>query len=171
MSKLRRGVQGTAVACMLARRPRVIALAMVLPLAALGACKKEGKPGEKTPAAAAANDGLPAPLREAFGKASLEVGPFATADGKAYAASRCARGRVSKLEVLFCEYPSEEAAKAAQQKLATVVGAAVTGAVRQHGKQAVVVVDRDKVDLQGKTINKLLGAFFLASATAAKPAG
>lgn len=146
---------------------RSLCVLLLLTASTLGACKKENAGSDKP---AAAKDGLPTALRDVFSKAGLEVGPFAAADGKAYAAVRCARGQVSKLEVLFCEYASEDAAKAAEKKLAKVVGAAVTGAVRQHGSQALVVVDRDKVDLQGKSINKLLGAFFLASAAAAKPA-
>jgi hypothetical protein len=89
-------------------------------------------------------------------KAGLKVDTFEQAASRPYKAEACVRGAVEKLDVLLCRYPDEATGRKHDKALVTFVGTAISGAVRHVGAVGVVVADRDKVDLKGERINRLL---------------
>lgn len=95
----------------------------------------------------------------ALKSAGFTVSAFEQAAARPYEAQKCSRGEVDKLDVLLCEYGSDAAAESAEKKVLQFFGGAVTGAVRRAGTVVLAVADRKKIDVQGKTINKLLKAF------------
>lgn len=76
-----------------------------------------------------------------------------------YGAKQCVRGEAEKLEVLFCDYGSPEDARAAEKKLSRFAEGAVTGVARSSGTAGMAVADRQKADVKGKRIARLLKAF------------
>ena len=143
---------------------------LVVPLV-LAACSKEeaakpegkDKPNpEGTPTTKAAeveaeeafHDVVTASLK----KVGLEPEAFEQAAARPYEAKKCARGEVSKLDVLVCDFEGEPAAQAGEKKLEQFVDGAVSGAVRRTGTRVLAVADRKKADLKGEGINKVLKA-------------
>jgi len=90
--------------------------------------------------------------------AELFVSEFAEMDGSKLADGKCAQGTVDGLEVVLCEYPDDDAAKAATEAgLARV--AETTGAALSNGKMMLVLADRKKSDPSGRTINRITKLF------------
>jgi hypothetical protein len=102
---------------------------------------------------------FPEMYKARFKAAKLTPGSLDDAQAERYGAKRCYAGEVAGLGVLLCRFASAEEAKKAESKLLGFVGKAVTGVVRQRGPDTIVVVDRDKSDLRGKKINRILKAF------------
>jgi hypothetical protein len=115
---------------------------LILIAVALVACHK-GKGGPSS------RDGV----IEAWKKGGLTPSAFTTATvdvGK-----DCASGTVNKLDVLVCSFPSDKEAKAAEDAGLKWIGD-TTGASRAQGDQLIVVADRHKADVNGKTINQIV---------------
>jgi hypothetical protein len=114
-------------------------------VAVIGCSKEEGKPGAPS---ASSRDAVV----EAWKKGGLEPSAFTAATvaiGK-----DCQSGTVNGVDVLLCEYPSDDEAKAAEEKGYVWVGE-TTGISRAAGKVLVVAADRKKADPSGKTLNQL----------------
>lgn len=94
----------------------------------------------------------------AWDDADLEMGTFAPADDVKVAGGECQQGTVDALDVIVCEYSSEDAAKRAQKAGLRQVGAA-TGLALASGPLLLVVTDREGVDPSGKTINNVTRVF------------
>ncbi|HEY3355864.1 MAG TPA: hypothetical protein VGQ83_21605 [Polyangia bacterium] len=141
---------------------RAVQTAALVALGALAAagCGKKAAPGEAAKAGKAAPG---APFEDAvltrLKDGGFGVGKFDAAPADAYGATRCVRGPVDRLDVLLCDYPSAEAATAADKRLKGFASGAVSGAARRAGTVGLAVADRDKVDLPGKHIAKLLRTF------------
>ncbi len=103
---------------------------------------------------------FPKPVLARLKKADLKPSGFKALDKpKTYGAKRCQVGTVNELAVLICEYESKEALAKSQKRRYRFLKGAVTGAQRADGKIAMVVADRDKKDLRGKTVQRILQAF------------
>lgn len=122
----------------------VIAIA-VAAAAPLGCSKDSGKAGAPT---AGSRD----VVLEAWRKGGLAPSAF-TAATVAFAKD-CQSGTVNNVDVLLCELPSEDEAKAAEEQGLAWIGDA-TGISRAAGKQLIVAADRRKADPSGKTLNQL----------------
>lgn len=123
---------------------------------ALAACsKEEGKAGDQS--GGTAEGGLPSSLVEGWKKASLEVSAF-TDDKSGAIGPACKSGTVSSVDVVWCSFPSDAEAKAAEAKGLEWVGGA-TGTALSSGKQLLAVVDRRAADPSGRTINAVTKAF------------
>ena len=134
---------------------RLLVAAFVV--AALVGCKSEN-PGVAAGKAAVASDFHQSVL-DRVKETGLKIGEFESSAAKPYDAARCVRGQVATLDVLMCAYDSDQSATKAKKKLASFIGGAVTGVVRQSKSTLIGVADRKKSDLKGKKINQLLKAF------------
>jgi hypothetical protein len=127
--------------------------------AAVAAPRPEPKPEPKKAEAPAAPATFQKPVLEALQKAGLAVGDFEPTAAKPYNARACVRGEVSKLDVMACQYESEQAAEQAKSSLEQFVGGAGTGAVRRAANVALSVADRAKIDPRGQLVDKVLKTF------------
>jgi len=83
---------------------------------------------------------------------------------------RCQRRDVNGVTAMTCDFASAEAASAARAKGLALVGTH-TGTALVSGSRLLVVMDRDGVDREGRTINTLTKAFVGGDTpAAAKPA-
>ncbi len=116
---------------------------------------------KKTPegAAKAKSAAFHQPVLTALKRAGLNVGEFEQSAAKPYKAQSCVRGEVDKFDVMLCQYENEATAQEMARNPDQFVGGAPTGAVRRLKTIVLAVADRNKVDLKGKKINKLLKTF------------
>jgi hypothetical protein len=112
-------------------------------LAAVAAC------GKDKPKGATSRDGVVAAWKKG-GLEPSELKPAKTDVGK-----DCASGTVNKLDVLVCTFPSAQDAKAAEDAGLQWVGD-TTGVSKAQGEMLIVVADRKKADVNGKTITQLI---------------
>jgi hypothetical protein len=105
--------------------------------------------GKDKPKGATSRDGVVA----AWKKGGLEPSELKTA--KTDVGKDCASGTVSKLDVLVCTFPNEQDAKAAEDAGLAWVGD-TTGVAKAQGEMLIVVADRKKADVSGKTITQLI---------------
>lgn len=133
---------------------RICSLALVgaLALLLLLGCSKEGSKGGES-----GGSGVPSSLTEAWKKANLTVSAF-TVDKSGAIGASCHSGTVSGVDVVWCAFPSDQEAKAAEPKGLAWVGEA-TGTALASGKQLLAVVDRRAADPSGRTINAVTKAF------------
>ena len=147
-----------------------ITLSMVLLTALAAGCKDETtndnkaavKPAPTGGGAAGQAAQTPYPRRVSAALEEAGVKPsaaFEQAAARPYEAKACARGEVDKLDVLVCDFDIEDAAKKGEKKLEQFLDGAVSGGVRRKGNRVLAVADRNKVDLKGEAINRLLKAF------------
>lgn len=116
--------------------------------AAAGCSKEEGAPGKPGAPSASSRDGV----IEAWKQGGLVPSPFTPATvalGK-----DCQSGTVNGVDVMLCEFPSAEEAKAAEEPGLAWVGQA-TGISRAAGQVLIAAADRRKADPSGRTINQL----------------
>ncbi len=125
-------------------------------LAAISACKKERGSGSESRATASA---FREPVIGKLTDAGFAVGKMEETDAGDYGAKECVRGKVDRFEVLLCNYETAEAAKENRSRLIDFGSGAVSGATRTSGTMAIVVADREKADLAGKQMNRLLDTF------------
>ncbi|MBA2543879.1 MAG: hypothetical protein H0V17_29815 [Deltaproteobacteria bacterium] len=125
-------------------------------LAGVPACGKDepaatGEPGSTTAKAGEMSDAKKS-LVEAWKKAGLTPSEMtgSTAFGK-----DCNAATVNKVDVVVCEFPSDDEAKKAEQPGLDWVGS-TTGAAWVSGPLVIAVADRKKADVNGKTINQLM---------------
>lgn len=111
-------------------------------LLAGAACSKGSK-------GATSRDGVVAAWKKG-GLSPSELKPAKTDVGK-----DCASGTVNKLDVLVCTFSSAADAKAAEDAGLAWVGD-TTGVAKAQGEMLIVVADRKKADVNGKTITQLI---------------
>lgn len=120
------------------------ALLLICVLLAAAAC------GKDTPKGATSRDGVVAAWKKG-GLSPSELKPAKTdVVGK-----DCASGTVNKLDVLVCTFSSAADAKAAEDAGLAWVGD-TTGVAKAQGEILIVVADRKKADVSGKTITQLI---------------
>jgi hypothetical protein len=80
-----------------------------------------------------------------------------------WSAGACSRGPVGGLDVLICEYSSDEAAAVGEKKMLADWDeeTIATGAVTRNTKTVLAIADRTKADRSGRTIARL-GSLFHA---------
>jgi hypothetical protein len=130
---------------------RISILMVVAALAAAG-CEDDGKGAP--PGKLGGVDGV----LDAWKKAGLTVSAFDAADGAKYGGGDCRAGQVNGIDAVLCLYASSELATAAQPKGLEAVGDA-TGSALAEGRVLLVVVDRRKVDPEGRTLNQATKVF------------
>lgn len=121
--------------------------------AALAACGKSDKPGDKAAGSGAAAVAPRDAVLEAWKTAKLNPPAFAPATvafGK-----DCRAGAIGGLDVLVCNFASAAEAKAAADAGLGWIGGA-TGASQAHGAALIVIADRKKADPNGRMINQLM---------------
>lgn len=90
---------------------------------------------------------------EGWKKAGITVTPLTPATvafGK-----DCQSGTANNVDVILCQYESEDDAKAAEKPSLDWVGS-TTGASWVQGKVVIAAADRRKADPSGRTINQLM---------------
>jgi hypothetical protein len=92
-------------------------------------------------------------LVEAWKKAGLTPSELTTAE-KGFGKD-CNSTTVNKVDVVVCEFSSEDEAKKAEAPGLEWVGT-TTGAAWTAGPLVIAVADRKKADANGKTINQLM---------------
>ena|SRR5688572_12613409 len=131
---------------------RIPILMFAAALAAAGCEENDGK--GPPPSTLGGVDGV----LDAWKKAGLTVSAFENTDGAKYGGGDCRAGQINGIDAVLCLYASPELATAAQPKGLDAVGDA-TGSAIAEGKVLLVVVDRRKVDPEGRTINQATKAF------------
>jgi hypothetical protein len=114
-------------------------------------------------AAAGCDDSKAAPQRAddvfaAWRNAGLTIGDHDDLDAHGLGKADCERGDVAGVETTVCAFETDEAAQAAQKAGLALVGE-TTGTALARGRVLLVVADRQRVDPQGKQINKVTQAF------------
>jgi hypothetical protein len=84
-----------------------------------------------------------------------------TIDPEPWGAGNCSQGSVSGLDVLVCEFEADDVLAAAEQKIRDDWNAnnVDTGVVTRSSRTLLSVADRQKVDVGGRKIVRLLAAF------------
>jgi hypothetical protein len=98
---------------------------------------------------------------DAWKGAGLKPEGFASLQPPPYVAAYCERGTVTGIDTLVCEYADDAALDRGQQQLKdewTHAGVHTGVAVRTK-RTLLSVVDRERHDPNGKTINQLIQAF------------
>jgi hypothetical protein len=124
-------------------RTWIFSIGLLVPLA-IG-CGKDGKPG--VPSASSRDAVI-----EAWKAGGLVPSPL-TAATVAFGKD-CKSGTVNGVDVLLCEYPTVDEARAAEEAGLAWVGNA-TGISRSADKVLIAAADRRKADPSGRTINQL----------------
>lgn len=98
---------------------------------------------------------------DAWKGAGLKPERFAAVQPPPYAASYCERGDVSGVETLVCEYADDGALDRGQQELKSewTRAGVHTGVAVRTKRTLLSVVDRERHDPNGKTINQLIQTF------------
>ncbi len=78
-----------------------------------------------------------------------------------WSAGACSRGTMSGLEILLCEYATDEALAAGEAKITRdwTQQSVPTGATVRSARTLLAIADRDKADPNGRTIARLLKTF------------
>lgn len=84
-----------------------------------------------------------------------KITPSTLAPASVAFAKDCQSGTVDGIELLLCNFASPAEAKSAEEPALAWIGSA-TGSSQAHGAALVVLVDRKKVDPNGRTINRLM---------------
>jgi len=95
---------------------------------------------------------------DAWKAAGLTVSALSPAQLPVLAATSCQSGTINGVEITLCVFPDAAAARAAEPKGLTLVGAA-TGTSIAQTTMLLVVADRRKVDPSGRTIDRLTRVF------------
>lgn len=103
-------------------------------------------------------------ITKAWTAEGFDTANVANVDGDAWAAGACYQGTVSGLDVLICEYGSDEALAQGEQRLNATwddesVPTAVLARTTQPSRTIVAIADRNKADPNGRTINRLVKTF------------
>lgn len=128
-----------------------MALALGALLSPLGACRHSHVSGT------ASSDAV----LDAFKSDGLDVTQMQQVEPDAWTADHCVSGKISDLEVLICEFKTEQALAGGETEVRhgwdTVnVG---TGVVLHNGRTMLAVADRAGRDPSGRVIERMLNAF------------
>jgi hypothetical protein len=97
--------------------------------------------------------------REVLKKADVDVEGFKSVDGKTYDAQACEAGAHEELDITACAFADATSAGIQSEKMEDALAGdddALTVVVKQKGSVLVGIVDRKKVDPNGKKIAELL---------------
>lgn len=98
-------------------------------------------------------------ILSAWKTAGIEAIDLAKADeSSSINAGECMKGTAAGLHVLLCAYKDALAADSAKETGLTTIGAN-TGTALVRDRYLLVVADPDKVDVHGKTLNKMAKVF------------
>jgi len=133
------------------RRSAPLLAAIALALVPSAGCRRSHVAG--TPS----TDGV----LEAFRNAGLDVAGVANAEPDAWGADVCSSGKVSGVEVVICEFTSDE--QLGKTRADTVRDwnsfNIDTGLVLHNQRTLLIVADRGRQDPQGRAIGKMVTAF------------
>lgn len=98
---------------------------------------------------------------DAFKDAGFDVTQMPVVEPDAWTADHCVSGKISELEVLVCEFKTEEALASGENEVRhgwdTVN--VDTAVVLHNGRTMLAIADRAKRDLGGRATARLLNAF------------
>jgi hypothetical protein len=100
-------------------------------------------------------------VADAFSGAKLDVAGLKSAEADTWGADNCLAGPVSGLDVVICEFATDEALAQSEADALrdwNVVNVD-TGVVQHRGRTMLLVVDRGKRDPNGRVVARLLTAF------------
>jgi hypothetical protein len=97
----------------------------------------------------------------AWDRANLSPQPFAAADASAYYAGACAQGQVKGVSALICEYNDDDGINRGKKTILDRWSKerVQTGITVRQQRTLVALVDQQKADPNGKTIDKMVTAF------------
>jgi len=100
-------------------------------------------------------------ILKAWRSAGFDTQSVRNVEPDAWSAGACSRGLVSGLDVLICEYASDEAAGVGDQKINAdwEQEGISTALLARTSKTVLAISDRGKADRSGKTINRLAKLF------------
>jgi hypothetical protein len=149
---------------MLRSHPNVSLFALVAVLAVLPACRKgkSGQPGAASPPQTHVQ-GTPHTddVLNAWRSAGLAPEDFVAMRPAPNSADYCEHGQIHGVDTLVCEYASEEALTRGTQQVKEGWARvdAHTGVVLRTKHTLMVVVDRERREPSGKTINQMAKIF------------
>jgi len=97
----------------------------------------------------------------AFKDGGFDVAGMNVVQPDTFAADHCVAGRISELDVLVCEFETDEALAAAETDVRRGWDTVNvdTGVVLHNGRTMLTIADRAKRDPSGRAIARLLNAF------------
>lgn len=98
---------------------------------------------------------------DAFKGGGFDVTQMQLVDPDAWTADHCVSGKVSQLEVLICEFKTEQALTGGETEMRHGWDTASpdTGVIVLNGRTMLAVADRAKADPSGRAIARMLNAF------------
>ncbi len=136
-------------------------LSVLFLVAAIPACSKHKASASAPPAAHVQGTPHTDEVLNAWRNAGLAPEGFARVDPAPDSAAYCEHGQVRGVDTLVCEYASEEALTRGTQQVKEVWARvdAHTGAILRAKRTTMVVVDRERREPSGKTINQMAKVF------------
>ncbi len=100
-------------------------------------------------------------ILKAWGVDGFDTKTVVNIEADAWMAGACSRGMVAGLDVLLCEYTSDETLAAGEEKMMAdwADESLATGAVVRTSRTLLAIADRDKADVGGRTISRLAKTF------------
>jgi len=98
-------------------------------------------------------------VQGAFGKADWKSSPFAPIDAAKFSAQKCVGSSIEGVDVVLCEFGSEEAKLRGKHAVESWVAEAVTGAALDNGRTVLGLADRARADPNGKIIHQVTKAY------------
>jgi hypothetical protein len=94
-------------------------------------------------------------VESAFGKEGWKLDGFQPLDAQRFSAQKCVTGPIEGIEAAVCEFGSDEAVRRGKKAAEAWVAQAVTGFALENGRTVLMLADRNKVDPNGKLMNKV----------------
>jgi|GEM_PF-3439654 len=128
-----------------------LALPLVLLLSPLAACRHSHVSGTASTDA----------VLDAFKDGGFDITQMQQVEPDAWTADHCVSGKISDLEVLICEFKTEQALAGGETEVRHGWDAVNvdTGVVLHNGRTMLAIADRAKRDVGGRVILRLLNAF------------
>ena len=100
-------------------------------------------------------------ILKAWGAEGFATNAVANIEPDAWSAGACSRGSVAGLDVLLCEYASDETMTAGEQKMMSdwQAESVATGAAVRTSRTLLAIADRNRADPSGRTIARLIKSF------------
>lgn len=101
------------------------------------------------------------PVLKSWSEAGFDTKGVVSIEPDAWSAGACSRGLLAGLDVLICEYSSDEAAKVGEKKISGdwEEESIPTGALVRTSNTLLAIADRNKADRPGRTITRLAKLF------------